>query len=461
MKKPFRPREEGAAVVETAILMLILVPLLLYAAFSGEAGMHLIETQEQVVASLWDFSMYPYRLDKTHGSPKHEDKNKRGSINSTSLIEEISSPNRVQYVDHDSSFSNAAIFKDGNNYVEAKEESYRTEAFVSVTHCDANNNNCQDNRPQNYEGTYVHEVACVLEEENIGNFTEGSKLGGSKTISSVTVNLSGVGAVRAKANGGLVKCQAKARLKNYLLPKTFLPEFNSTELYGGEHYSKEDGPVQDGKNVTQMANGGLSDIVVRHRFVLLTDHWGLNEPISEHQNSELPFTPLDEGIRGGWDGLFPKRTHFQETVNSVRNAAVFLVPAIWPVLDYSQKAASSKIALVLGVPDMGDRITGGLSKLAEVVGVPNIMSLYMVAHYASHNGRHSDSGLEGYKYIPALDYSGWSGLGQAIVNLFGKDRRSKHFTTPFYDKSTTKYATAYNRRGKYYMGMNSSGASNN
>ncbi|MDR0965937.1 MAG: hypothetical protein LBM75_05475 [Myxococcales bacterium] len=445
--------ESGAAVVETALLLLILVPLLFYSAFSGEAGMLLLEMQEQPIASIWDYSTYPYQLEKTRGAG--------GWLNETgkqgdSDKELISTFNRFQYADDDSSFTNAAKFNGGKMDIgiDGGPEYYMTNAFVQSSTCDEKS--CLNHR-EKWSDPLVNEVVCGVADQTldgvdgrmVGGFVEGNI-----PYIDVPMAYTGIAFLMDKSPGALVVCQQKARLKNYLLPEKFLPEFSSTKLYEKDRYTGSDRNVDDRTD--------YNDIVVRHRIYLLTDTWGLIEPVKEHQDSRLSFAPDITNLRQTFSitNLFPPRTRFQNITNGVRNS-ITSERATTTAVSYMTYAIQNKIAIPLAIPDVDasgiqGKIQGYVRTLTDAIGLPNLLGLNMVAYYPKHElteNRRSQHLTNKYQYAPTLDVSGLGGIVMAIIG-----KKPKYHTTPLLDDATTEYKTIYTERSNYYMGAKQSNA---
>ncbi|GEM_PF-6171331 len=157
-------KEAGGAVVETAILMIIFVPLLLYAFSAGEMSMSLLEAQEEVVAATWDVSTFPFTLLKT----------------SSGSITDMCNMAREQY---------------------ATGAKYRRNAFV--------------------KGSYSQQLQCIKTSSNIGSFSEGRSASGKTSTDFGSVYKNGIAALQGNAAGGVVEIGTKVLLKNRLVPTKF------------------------------------------------------------------------------------------------------------------------------------------------------------------------------------------------------------------------------------------------
>lgn len=383
--------DRGAATTEMALLMIILVPLTLYIFFFGEVGILTLDSQEQIIAALWDHAVYPYNMSKSpkwllYNGKKHGEQN------------QISAHNRLQYADSDSSFTNEARFQ--GNFMDMSKDYFSTLAFVQPTHCDGD---CMNYR-HDYEDKKVHEIVCGMEDAGAGKFLEGK------------IPLSSTEVLRRRSKGGLIICQEKVRLKNYLLMNHFMPEFISTSLWEGDRYVR-------GKRVIDNKSD-YKDIVIRHRAVILADTWANIENPDTHQNTNTVSLLKNK----------ESNTEFYATTNAVLNTSLFSIPTLAAV-SYMQDALSKNLAFPLALPtgtlssavdsNVLTKVSGMINKLGGAAGLPNIMALSMVANY-SHNG----NSIDDYKYAMTGDIG------------------DKLFTTPLFNK----YEEAWKKRGKYYLG---------
>lgn len=433
----------GSATVELAILSLILVPVVLYSFFGGEAGKVLLLMQEEVIATIWDFSTYPYSLSDTYQASLVSQEFKKNVDDQNP----VSAFGRIQYIDEDSSFTNSSRTSTGQLTDPKTHEKYVTNGFVVGTHCGATRcaNYLTDyNRPsdseiasaykryqdrqgadENYwtnhaselrdmKDDHVHEVFCGIESKDAGNFMTAKA--GAATSS---------GAISKVSQGGLMACQAKARLKNYLIPSgKFFPDFygENSEL-GGKGYTGETMKrySADDNVIDYQAFSG--DIVVRHRASLLVNAWNLTDHSDQEMYSKANF--------------IKETTQFKKATETVlKSADVYSVPFAY-VTTYSN-----------AVRDIAD-----VPILIDTDIRPSILRTNMATAYPHGSGKLSD-----YNYDPPIAYSGISGVSNAFKRfLLGQN--TTFFTTPMFDGTSARYASAFNSRGKYYMGTKTSGAS--
>ncbi len=79
----------GAAVVETSIMMLVLLPILLYTVFLGDLFKYKLEQQETIITPAWDFTAVPYQVN---------------DFDKAATARAIQRVNRLKFADHSSAY---------------------------------------------------------------------------------------------------------------------------------------------------------------------------------------------------------------------------------------------------------------------------------------------------------------------------------------------------------------------
>lgn len=384
--------QRGAAATEMALLMIIIVPLLMFVSFAGDAVYHQLEVQETVITTVWDFSTTRF------GSVSNASASSGTSIAGGSMTsaDSLAGYNRTQYADHDSSYSNNTRVNQGN----WMNEEHHTNAFGQVSWCDGTE--CRNTSPYS-NMTSGQQVFCRINR------------GGKADKFSMDV-IGGTAQLNKYSEGGVVECWAKGWLMNYILSDTFISDFpgaNKTKLFNKK--------LHDGNVHQEHATGGqnaTADILLRYRAGMLVDSWAALDHFQSQQVSST-VKHRDTGL-GQTDTLFFKRSE-----------AVFQNPlwywvAVGGVSAYAGKAGQKKIGLIVPMPMMGPIFPPGFP---EMLSMPNPVGLWMVAK--SHdNNRHKDR-LKDYEFKPTLDVLGKS-----------------HMTTPLYDD----FRSAWQNRGNNYMG---------
>ncbi len=179
-----RRQPRGAAAVETAVLMIILVPLIMYQLFLSDLLAYRLDQDEAVYSSTWDFFSYDYR---------HNDKAKmkgEADVDTPSaddLVSWTSLNVRKTYFDHSSAY---------NNYGDSS--------------ADANDN--------------THHQALAAHECWLANKTGDQSLGRGEQVTCWTVGQPGVPdpIFGFMPQGSMYACRARLGVQNYFIPSKFL-----------------------------------------------------------------------------------------------------------------------------------------------------------------------------------------------------------------------------------------------
>lgn len=386
-------RELGGAVVETALLMMIFVPLIMYVMFIQDAMHHLLSIQEAAIASIWDFSTAPFGVNKKV-SQKLSTTNGEGSVDKY---------NKWQFIDHESAYihvENPELMRDddatdsnGNGL-----RSHHNSPFVETTWVGGSSS--KDSSYGQYYNKNGSQVVCQRQ--------------GDRSFSLASI-VGGVGQYASKyaPYGGNYVCWAKGFILNKILPRTFMPEFIKTDVYSGQKYGSgnaHDHAASSNESQQEQAQNGGSDLFLyfRARAALLADSWAA---LGDHLNSGHK----DYEIEFADDFWGPSQNqYFYERVNVYFDAGGGLLSAFnllktASIASYQLKLLSEHLAITLGVAQ------------------PTL--LWLAATY-SHSGK--DYKAEDYRFKPSQ-------------NIFGK----KHYTT-----SSEEYLKlAETDRTEYYLGF--------
>jgi hypothetical protein len=164
-------KAKGQAALELAVLMLIVVPAFLYVLFADELNRHLLELQETVVSSPWDYAFLDYESSVPSGA--------------------LNQLQQQAYANHSSSNPGGPGSQNQN----------ATQADSSLT------------GPR-----WNKRIQCEL-----------------STSDGLSSNNRMISAVREKAqNGGKVSCSAQKSVVNYFLIQKFLSEWSQADGVGDE-----------------------------------------------------------------------------------------------------------------------------------------------------------------------------------------------------------------------------------
>jgi hypothetical protein len=206
MRRTSRQQQRGAASVEAAISMIIIIPIFMYALFLDDLLRYAADVTEAVTSTPWDFTGQNYM---------------KGGDKAT----EVQHLARLMFCDHESS---------GDSYEQGQDcdamDHHEKRAFVS--HVCWLNNETDSNGELKAE-----QVTCRLADNNAGSLGVG-------TYDSFRQKFG--------PSGGLYACYAKAVVENYLLPKSFLQEFSQVDLTKENWKGKGDihGNAQSGTDDT-------------------------------------------------------------------------------------------------------------------------------------------------------------------------------------------------------------------
>lgn len=169
----FKPRRSrGAATVEMALSLLLIVPLFLYTVFMGDLLNYGMDQQEAVDSSPWDATL----VIQTH--------------NYKSIETAIQHNDEKMFCDHESGI-------EITNAVDCSGTAHHLGHFAS--------HQCWLNK-------YAQQIACVRD-ASVGQFKDPS----FKQYAS-------------NHNGGMITCSGREVVENYLIPKTFLQSFSKVDM---------------------------------------------------------------------------------------------------------------------------------------------------------------------------------------------------------------------------------------
>lgn len=224
MKRAGAPVARGAAAVETALCMLVIIPVFMYAIFLDDLLRHMLDAQETVLSTVWDYAVSDY-------AAKPEGGEAFAGFGQTQGLA------RQMYCDHESGV-----------------DSYK-----------ANPPECDLRSMHHHQELVAHacwmhpeaqQVECTVSQNAVGSY-------------GVTLHA----AYMSQFNrGGLIRCSARSGVQNYLLPTTFLQEFSQVDL-AKEHM---EGDVHD--NAEKKGDRSKDTYYLpKEHIALVTDTWALTK----------------------------------------------------------------------------------------------------------------------------------------------------------------------------------------
>jgi hypothetical protein len=238
--------------VEMAISMLILVPVFLYALFLGDLLRYSLDVQETALSTVWDFTVQDYTVPQIPVDMKSP-----GGGNTR-----VQYHARHMFCDHESgidSFQTRSYpDEDGKtrqNYPDCEETGHHKAlaAHVCWINPDAKQVTCEKGE----------KMAASLGERISDSFQ-----------SSFT-------------HGGLIRCEARAVVENYLLPKQFLAQFAKKDLTK----KKWRGQGQEIHDNSELGTADNAYFIKKQQLAILADTWALTPAESIRPGPPSPPTP--------------------------------------------------------------------------------------------------------------------------------------------------------------------------
>jgi hypothetical protein len=215
MKTRFRfRRARGAAAVETAILMLVLVPLIMYTLFLEDVLFYRLDLAESVFSSTWDFHHHDYRHqadDQIQYNTQHN--------------------NRLTFADHTSVWN-----------------TYQDQAW------DTDNGHAE-----HHQALTAHQ--CWLAK------------GGKQVTCGIDQSVGGgiAGEFSSLNHGGQAKCHAILGVENYFIPQQFMQWWAKQDMTGQDRWTAESGQAVIHDNARQDPY-----VFPEEYFSVMADSWALN-----------------------------------------------------------------------------------------------------------------------------------------------------------------------------------------
>lgn len=333
-------REQGGAVVEMALMMMIFVPLIMYVMFIQDAMHHLLSIQETAIASIWDFSTAPFGVNKNVSR-------KISSINGEGSVDKY---NKWQFIDHESAYIHVenpelmrdddATDADGNGL-----RSHHSSPFVETTWVGGSSS--KDSNYSQYYNKNGSQVVCQRQ--------------GDRSFSLASI-VGGVGQYASKyaPYGGNYVCWAKGFILNKILPRVFMPEFIKTDVYSGQKYGSgnaHDHATSSSESQQEQVQNGGSDLFLyfRARAALLADSWAAFEDhlesFARHKDYKIEY------LHDAWGPS--QNQDFYERVNVYFSQgggllSVINLQKIGAIASYQSKLTSEHLAapLVISQPSL-------------------------------------------------------------------------------------------------------------
>ncbi|MBJ6761225.1 hypothetical protein JGU66_10655 [Myxococcaceae bacterium JPH2] len=244
MKKLLRQRRHmrGAAAVETALSMIVFIPVFMYAIFLDDLLRYSLDSQEAALSTVWDFTVQDYSKDLKKAGAK-------APAGGASVVQKQA---RLMFCDHESGTDRPTEFvtvpssdPDGDetvNYKDCADTDHHKALVAHVCWVNANAKQVTCEAPEKGAGG----LGVPIHKEFMSKFT----------------------------NGGIIKCSARAIVENYLLPETLFPQFSEVDKLTKKHW--QGGAAATHTN-SQQGSSDNAYYIKEQRLAILTDTWALTD----------------------------------------------------------------------------------------------------------------------------------------------------------------------------------------
>ncbi|MCP3104575.1 hypothetical protein LZ198_37505 [Myxococcus sp. K15C18031901] len=273
-----RRNTRGAAAVETALCMIVFIPVFLYALFLDDLLRHAMDSQETALSTVWDYTVQDYASTPSSG-PADEDSPSGNEPFKGFYSAQVYA--RYMFCDHESGIDS---FGPGKGPECQNDESHHAELAAHAC----------------WLNPGAKQVYCYLNQAD----PEGGGGGGQAGAYGVTLHQSYMDRF---ARGGVIRCSARLGVQNYLLPKTFLQTFSQIEL-ARETQSRGNGihGNAQGGNVVDDPKGLAGNVYLLpwERLAIVTDTWALtkeatSEPGKANNDSEDLYVRVAQVYKDG------------------------------------------------------------------------------------------------------------------------------------------------------------------
>lgn len=224
--------ERGAAMVEMAISMLLIIPIFLYALFLDDLLRYRLNQQEAVVSTLWDFTVQSY----DHPLPTYSPGLDPGGAT------QVQRNSRLMFCDHESGLEHYnSSDKQTGEMTDCSSTEHHKGTAVVAHECWLNGN--------------AHQITCEQPDGAVGALSDSLW----RKVQS-----------GEHANGGMFSCSGNLIVENYLLPRSFLQEFAGKENTLSKEKWDDDGNAHDNAKKGTAQTAYYFD---KDQFALVADSW--------------------------------------------------------------------------------------------------------------------------------------------------------------------------------------------
>ena len=240
MRRSERRAARGAAAVELALSMLVIIPVFLYALFLDDLLRHVLDAQEATLSTVWDYTVQDYAREPEQGDVFAGFEMVQGTV-------------RQMYCDHESGIDSYNPGADGE---------------------------CGDNEDHHKE---LVSHACWLNP------------GSEQVRCTVSKGVGELGVSQHKSymdqfgRGGLIRCSARLGVQNYLLQRKVFQQFSKVDL-ARDKQAKGSSVHGNAKTGTYSNDpkglAGNVYLLPQERMSILTDTWALTRRVDIRPGTE-------------------------------------------------------------------------------------------------------------------------------------------------------------------------------
>ncbi|MDP2272350.1 MAG: hypothetical protein Q8N23_29035 [Archangium sp.] len=281
-------RKRGAAAVELAVTMVLLVPLILYTLFLEDLLAYKLESQEPTVTAGWDYITNDYMRGR----------------------KDIGRLNRLKFCDHSAAFDSFDVGYDCNGVDTGGSGSEDTGAGSGAV--DVTGGSGGGGAKGHHQAGAAHQCWLVPGADQVRCSIDST--GGA--MATMVGTAAPMYTASGWNKGGIVTCKAKLGVMNYMLPMKFMEWAGKNDVSNKGRNSAgagdnatftqidaatKDTTVHDDKN-----NAGNAWVLTEETFAVMADPWALNDIEDVDPSKGSPMTSfLKPGMIPGQDIYHP------------------------------------------------------------------------------------------------------------------------------------------------------------
>jgi hypothetical protein len=220
----------GAASVEMALSMIVLIPIFLYSIFLDDLLRYSLDAQEAALSTVWDFTTQDYTVSAGPNVQRNA---------------------RLTFCDHESGLDRTDKKGGDGSYLDCSDPDHHKAVVAHV--CWLNDDESK-----------ARQITCSAPDTGAGGSMEPRHRMYQGQFT----------------NGGLIQCDAKAVVENYMLPEQFMPQFSKEQkLVKHKWQGDVHGNAQAGRTETAY-------FLKAQQMSLITDTWALTKEADEEPGSK-------------------------------------------------------------------------------------------------------------------------------------------------------------------------------